>query len=352
MIPLEKLLKPISDDNPCGEDLFRDGSLLQLESLIRLELDSEEKEIEPDWRQVQQEALKLMDRSKDLRVAVILGLALVRLEGLEGFRDSLRLLHGWVNTFWESLLPLLDPEDPEDPSRINVLNSLSAPLANETPYRFIKYLTQLPLCRPKRLSPCSLRDVRAAQETKDQGQAESRPETTPAQIEARFRDTPVEQLTHTQETLAELLKTVGDLKALVEAKSSGGQSPDFALLEETLAAMQACLGPYLGQAPASGPASVPGAEAPATPAAQAATSFVPGAIHSRAEAEAALRAVSDYLRRHEPSSPVPLLIERTQRLLQMNFIQSMTELAIGSNEDFKRLFGAQSENQEKPAEQG
>ncbi len=50
-------------------------------------------------------------------------------------------------------------------------------------------------------------------------------------------------------------------------------------------------------------------------------------IRSRNDATAAIDAVCDYFRSHEPASPVPLLLQRAKRLISMNFIELMHELA-------------------------
>jgi type VI secretion system protein ImpA len=41
----------------------------------------------------------------------------------------------------------------------------------------------------------------------------------------------------------------------------------------------------------------------------------------------ALDKISSYFERHEPSSPIPLLIERCKRLVSMNFLEIMGDLA-------------------------
>ena len=48
------------------------------------------------------------------------------------------------------------------------------------------------------------------------------------------------------------------------------------------------------------------------------------------DGEAAIRVLDkacDYLERHEPSSPVPLLLKRAKRLVSKNFMEIMRDLA-------------------------
>ena len=349
LIPLDKLLQPLSAENPCGEDPFNDGSLRHLEVMIQVELDADEAEIEPEWALVQAEALQVMERSKDLRVGVVLCLTLLKLEGLAGFNEGLTLLHGWTENFWESVFPLLDPDDKEDPIRVFVFNNLSASLSTDTPYRFVKYLRQIPLTQPVRLTACNLRDILQARAEKPPNQESDQSSgPTADQIDGSFRDTPLEKLQATASVVQALLETVENLEAAVSAKCAGGSGPNFNLLKQTLAAMQQALAPYL-QPPSTVPADAPSAPKEAKVQGTAPSgppSFAPGgAIHSRGAAEAALRAAYAYFKQYEPSSAVPLLIERALRLSGRSFFESMNELALGSPEDFKKLFGVKPEKE-------
>jgi type VI secretion system protein ImpA len=52
-----------------------------------------------------------------------------------------------------------------------------------------------------------------------------------------------------------------------------------------------------------------------------------GAIRSRQDATRALDAVAQFFRTNEPSSPIPLLIERAKRLVAKDFLEVLAELA-------------------------
>ena len=54
MIVAEELLKPISEEAPCGEDLSEDASLQELETLARGKPETQFSAAEPpDWKQFQ-----------------------------------------------------------------------------------------------------------------------------------------------------------------------------------------------------------------------------------------------------------------------------------------------------------
>jgi type VI secretion system protein ImpA len=50
-------------------------------------------------------------------------------------------------------------------------------------------------------------------------------------------------------------------------------------------------------------------------------------VRNRQDATRALDAVAEFFRTHEPSSPIPLLIERTKRLVSKTFLEVLEELA-------------------------
>ena len=52
-----------------------------------------------------------------------------------------------------------------------------------------------------------------------------------------------------------------------------------------------------------------------------------GAIASRQDAIRALDAVAEFFRRNEPSSPVPLFVDRAKRLVSKNFLEVLADIA-------------------------
>jgi type VI secretion system protein ImpA len=119
-----KLLAPISADKPAGVDLRADTSPTSLYYAIRdartaarlAERPMERGEVDsknppPDWRPVLQHATKAVaEKSKDLEITAYLIESLVRLHGLAGLRDGLRLARELAERFWDGLYPLPDQD--------------------------------------------------------------------------------------------------------------------------------------------------------------------------------------------------------------------------------------------------
>src|SRR5208283_491014 len=96
---VERLLKPISAEEPCGPDMSNYPRYDELQTILRgtpeVEIGSVQKPAQPpDWRELQEKCEEFFGLSKDLRVAVMWCACRLRLDGLPGFRDGLLLLRG------------------------------------------------------------------------------------------------------------------------------------------------------------------------------------------------------------------------------------------------------------------
>src|SRR5579864_8896790 len=119
---IEKLLQPVSAEQPCGPDLSYDPRFDELETLLKgkpeVEIGSVQKPAEPpDWREMRDKCIEFLGQSKHLRVAAMLSCSLLQTGGLAGFRDGAQLLRGMVEQYWAALHPVLDPEDNNDPTQ-------------------------------------------------------------------------------------------------------------------------------------------------------------------------------------------------------------------------------------------
>ena len=54
---------------------------------------------------------------------------------------------------------------------------------------------------------------------------------------------------------------------------------------------------------------------------------ISGVVRSRQDAIRALDAVSTYFRQHEPSSPIPMLLDRAKRLVSKSFLEVLADIA-------------------------
>lgn len=128
VIELEELLQPISEENPSGESLRYSGIYDEIAEARRADKDVPmgdwQYELKTaDYRRVIELATDaLTNKTKDLQIAAWLSESLTKQFGFAGLRDSLKLVAGLQENFWETLFPEIDEGDME--GRANALEWL------------------------------------------------------------------------------------------------------------------------------------------------------------------------------------------------------------------------------------
>jgi type VI secretion system protein ImpA len=350
---LDALLEEISPDAPCGEDISYDADFLDLEQLVKGTAESQvgdhiHQREEPDWKEVRRQSLKLLERSRDIRLVLYLTVSMLCLKGLSGFCDGLALLRGLVERYWDHFFPQLDPEDDKDPlERMNIIGALSPPpsvMSDQDQMKFLTRLMSVPLCRPEdaRLPHPSLRDILAA--SGELSVPEKDASTLPSMkiIDAAFEQADIEALKDTHQMLFDCLYHLHALDQMLIERVGASSVPDFSRLENLLRQMQSKTGLYMerrgygadgssaknangkaGGDPAKG-------DAGRTPDGAVPTVSGPGltgSVASNQDVQKALDMIISYYERSEPSSPVPLLIKRAKRLVGKSFVDIIRDIS-------------------------
>jgi type VI secretion system protein ImpA len=344
MIVAEELLKPITEEAPCGEDLSYEASLQELETMARGKEETQFSPAEPpDWKKLCARCLELFARSKDLRIATTLALASLELDGLPGFRESLSLLKGLLERYWPTFYPQLDPADDNDPlQRMNIIASMAMPVgAYGDSFRILERLRAIPLCDSVQMGRYSLADILRA-ETGASSPAD-KPELKMPQIEAAFRDSREEELGGIFRVLGDCMILVQGIDESITSTVGAANAPDLTPLSDELAAMQSRVAPYIkkGVEQVGGGALAPGIAAPGG-ASQSALSLE-GEVGSREDVLKVLQKICQYYDRNEPSSPVPLMLKRAARLVEMDFMQIINDLSPDAISQIRTITGEKEE---------
>ena len=118
-------MQPISEENPSGESVRYSGVYDEIAEARRADKDVPmgqwQHELKTaDFRRVIELAdYTLKAQTKDLQIAAWFSEALTKIHGFTGLRDSLKLLSGLQENFWETLFPEIDEGDME--GRANAL---------------------------------------------------------------------------------------------------------------------------------------------------------------------------------------------------------------------------------------
>jgi type VI secretion system protein ImpA len=335
----EDLLQPIAPDQPCGENL-EDTPLLASFDALRLFGESRSPEAPPDpeeqhrgrqppeWGAIRSNALDALGRSRDLRLLAYLGAALLRTDGLPAFFRTLSIASAWLEQYWTAVYPLLDGDAV---ARRNALNCFADPMA------VVERLRREPLVESRQHGKYSLRDIELAAGQGPAAGTDVVPQQ--AQIDAAFAEMPTDRLAALQGQAAEAIAALNRIDGRMRTEGGPEVAPSFDPLSAQLVRMNRVLRDKLaGRAgaavpgdAASGavlPGGVPGSAAGGVSGGVPGSAPVAvGAIGSRQDAVRVLEAVADYFRRTEPSSPVPLLIDRARRLVAKDFLEVLADLA-------------------------
>jgi type VI secretion system protein ImpA len=330
-LDVEKLLAPVSADAPCGEDIGYDTRLMEMENLVSGKKDTQFAQAEePDWRSVQSIGVELLGRSKHLRPIVLLTVAGLRIEGAPGLRDGLRLLSGVVENFWPNLWPALDPDDNNDPTeRLNIIVGLSpARDSFADALKIRNYILDMPMAESRQMGRFTLRDVlRAAGELPA---VESGLDKAPDlnTISSAYKDTDPARAEAIAAGCREAYAEAQRLDAALERQLGAGNSANLETLLGLLKSANTMLGRIGGgpAAPVAEDAAPAGEAAPggAAPAPRAAAP--PGEITSHLDVHKAIDKICEFYSKHEPSSPVPILLKRAKRLVGKDFEALLKDL--------------------------
>jgi type VI secretion system protein ImpA len=344
MVAAEELLKPISEDAPCGVDLSYDVRLQELEALARGKPETQFSAAEPpDWKQLRARCLELFAQSKDLRVALTLSVALLELEGLGGFREGLALVNGLLKTYWPTVHPQLDSADDNDPlQRMNIIASLASPIGTfGDPFQVLEKLRRAPLCNSMRMGRFSLGDILKVEAGATGGGGA--PGLTMAQIDAAFRDTKPEELGETYRAVTDCLRIVKELDDSIMTSVGASNAPDLDLLTSELAGMQKRIAPHIAAATIAGGGEQRSSNASDGVQGVQHVSSMSGEIRNRQDVASMLEKICDYYARVEPSSPVPLLLKRAARLAEMGFMQIIEDLSPDAITQIRTVTGEKEE---------
>jgi len=296
MLDLEKLLAPIGGGQPCGEDLAFSS---EIDAIVRarqaddpsLEQGAWVTDLkEADWKFVGKQCAQLIEkRSKDLQLAVWLAEAGMKTGGVRGLAESLILIAGLCDRWWDGMHPLPDEDGFE--RRIGNLAWVAS--------RIAPWLRAVALTDGAEGHSLSHFDVARAQG----GEALAR-------LEAARQRSPRAFYQGLSSDCARCKEAIDGLERSIDARL-GADGPSFSAARSGLESVLMFVKPLAGEDPAAAQAKPEAGTGPAAAsAAPLPAASAGGPLESRVQALAQLRAVAEYFRRTEPHSPVAYLADK------------------------------------------
>ena len=329
VIDLDVLLQPISEENPSGESLRYSGIYDQISEARRaddnLNQGAWQSELKvADFRRVVELAVPaLSSESKDLQIAAWLSEALVKEHGFAGLRDSLKLMAGLQENFWETLHPEVDDGDEE--GRANAVAWMEAqtafavkqvPVTDGDGYGFLDWEDSKRFNIPADLESLDYEAREKFVALKSQAETERRATAEVwEKARARTRRAFCEAANY---DLEECRTALAELNRIVEEKFDRNQVPGLNNLSKALDDVHTLVKRLLEEKRAEEPdpadeeaiAGEGGELTNGNGTGAAAGISVGGAVQNRSDALKRLAEIAAFFQKTEPHSPVAYLVQR------------------------------------------
>ncbi|MER9565636.1 type VI secretion system protein TssA [Mesorhizobium sp. M0571] len=379
MIDIALWLAPLDGENPSGEDLRNDPMFHELERLtepqVKVDHDGNNRPVSQstipvDWPAVLAKAEELRAHGRDLRLIVIVTRALANEQGLAGLAHGLTLIAQTFDQHWETMHPALRPNTPPRDAALRRINAL-LDLQNGQD-GLLANLRQMTFFAPRSIGPISGRDL-------EQGALDDRVMLQEAASGLNAAEKTALVSAHGQllnrvragctaqadQANAEMLSLIADARATIAAleaveaalnarlEGSGGTAvPELRRFLQRLlttlernSAASAMTNGSAKPSPSPADAAIParnghGADTVASMASYTDSSTgLPERISSRDDVVKCLDLVIAFYDRTEPSSPIPHLARRVRRMVHMDFVELMEDLAPSGLKEFRLLAG-------------
>ncbi len=338
---LDSILKSMGGDAPSGPNLEYEPVYAALEMAAQhgeeRQAGNEILEAEPpNYVDVIGKANAVLEQSHDLRAAVYLANAELHVNGFIGLAGATTFIRGCLEQFWDSCYPQLDADDDDDPTmRVNAVLGLSDAA-------MVKGIRFAPLTQSNAFGRVTLRDIEIANGESVASGSEERVLDS-ASIAAAFQDTKDDVL---QAIFGAARTALDDLKAidLIFDEKIPGQGPDLGAVQKLLHRAVTRLAQETGGS-VEATEDLPEEDVEvAINASKAASVAAPmGTINSPRDVAAALDKILAYYATYEPSSPLPIILNRAKRLVGADFMTIIKDIAPGGIDTVKMVGGLTEE---------
>ena len=327
-----RLAEPITPESPCGEDL-EDTPLLASFDAYRLFGQMAPLADDTDWREIRDKSLEALEQSRDLRLLAHLAAAVLRTDGLPRFCDVLQVAGQWFSAWPEQLFPRIDDDAI---LRKNALNSFGDRMA------IVDGVRRRPFIANPQIGAFTLRDVEIATGKLAPSESGGEPPSE-AHLNAVLAAADDAQLATLESGLGAAIAALRAIESGMRDAHGPEGMPEFDLLLGALGDIRRLLAEQLATRAANAlPVAGADGDGAATGPGAAAVIGV-GSIRSRDDAIRALDAVATFFRSNEPSSPVPLFVERAKRLIGKDFIEVLADMAPDGLDQARHVGGVQEE---------
>ncbi len=371
----EPFLRPVEGTEPSGAELKHLPGFLAIDAMLepaarrnRIDSNGEINQTAPvDWTKVVADAEKLASTGRDIRLLVIVARAWTNQEGFAGLAAGCELISDALLAHWENIHPeLRDRPDKAMAAKgregaIRDMENREDGILGDLEMNAVLAPRGFDAVRGSELAQSALSDYEYMQIGTGGMSAEEKAahSAAHAQLQGRVQTALLATRDVTEDAIEGL---IGQIEAADHArvaletaysKAGGfenGGGCRLSALETFLSRCRKAMD-AVGDAPVEAPAPTGGEPmtqnpAPAGAPAPAAASggAMPGQLASRKDVEQCIDLIIEFYERTEPSSPIPHLAQRMRRMVPMDFMQLIEEVAPGGVKDFKNVAGVDDKN--------
>lgn len=287
----------------------------------------------PDWRTVKTAALAFLAQTKDIKLISVLSQAVLNTEGIEAFSQCLVGLSKLIQDEWQNLYPPLDEDDGDPLERVSGLAHINDDFV-------VKSLKAMPMASVKGIGNVTLESIVLA----TNGSSDA--SLSMAQIKGIFREINLAEVQLLYGALAYSLESLKNINQCFVDKAGYEYSVNFDRSTDVLQQLLSTLERYTDVAmtqfdqaddSADNNSDTQDAESVCPHDAQqqhnlrvadmnSSLTGAKEAVESRADVEKYLKLINAYYARYEPSSPIPVLVNRALKLVNKDFMQIMQNL--------------------------
>jgi len=279
-----------------------------------------------------------LGRTKDLRIAMHLLVTALKMEGLPGLRDGLGLVRGILEKYWDKFYPQLDPEDGNDPLlRMNIVSTLTDPV------NFRRRLREMPLTMSQMLGKFGLKDIEVATGEAPPPADSNIPKIEMKTIDAAFEDSSLEFLQENAAAVEAAIEHVKAIDSFLTKTVGASKAINFRDLEAVLKKVKTQITNYLAKRGIGSAEAAGGDGAGVAGGGGGGGGAISGDVRTPQDVIKLIDKICAYYERNEPSSPIPLLLKRAQRLVSKNFLEVIKELTPDTLRAIEALGGIQSQ---------
>jgi type VI secretion system protein ImpA len=295
----------------------------------------------PDWRDVKKQGLEYLEKTRDLKLISVLAQSVLNTEGLAKFEQCLNGLAQQIKNHWQDVFPPLDEDDGDPLERISALGYLC-----DKDF-VISILKKLPIAHSKVLGNVTLQAIDRAV-----GPAGAKNEGDLAipQIIGIFKESDPELITATYNIVIKCVAHLTEINNTFIEQAGNEYNVNCDATIDVLNQLGNSLKKY-GNLHVE--VITEAEEATESPTSQQSTGDSTSAntrnhhnfdsanmkLTSRNDVERCFDLILAYYQQCEPSSPVPILINRAKKLVNSDFLDIVKDIFPDALDQVQKLGG-------------